>query len=70
MRAGLGRSNTSSSTQSMAFLELLHLRPVVVDHGVHDPVEERDRPFAEHRLVSRRLVAQVERWISTPRRAR
>ena len=34
-------------------LELLDLRPVVIDHRVDDAVEQRDRPFADDLRVAR-----------------
>ena len=55
------RRRRRSSSSSSRVLELLDLRPVVVDHRVDDAVEQRRRPLAEHVVVARTDVAQLRR---------
>ena len=40
-------------------LERVHHRTIVVDHGVHDPVEQPDRPFRQQPVVTVAQLAQV-----------
>ena len=62
-----GCSKTSFSISSSCVLELLHLRPVVVDHRVDDPIQQHARPLAEEPIV---LVAEVVDLAERPRHAR
>ena len=43
----------------MRVLERVHHRPIVVDHGVDDAVEQPDRPLRQQPVVTAAQLTQV-----------
>ncbi len=68
-RPACGLSNTCRLELVEPFLELLDLRPVVVDHGVDDAVEEGHRPFGHDLPSARRSAPTARRSSASGRRA-
>ena len=55
----VGVSMTRSSIASRRSSSSLDLGPIVIDHGVDDAMQERDRAFAEHVLRARADLADM-----------